>query len=146
MKTLTDWTQSPDLGVRYFSGTATYHKSFVLAEASIQAEDPIMLDLGTVKDVATIRVNGKDVGVLWKQPYRIDISKFVRSGKNQLEVAVTNLWNNRIVGDLQTDTDKDITNTNLKVKFTAQSPLLSSGLMGPVTLQFSTTTTVSLKK
>jgi len=146
LKTLTDWTQSPDLGVRYFSGTATYHKPFVLAAASIQAEDPIMLDLGTVKDVATVRVNGKDVGVLWKQPYRIDISQFVRPGENQLEVSVTNLWNNRIVGDLQTDTDKDITNTNLKGKFTAQSPLLPSGLMGPVTLQFSITATANLKK
>jgi hypothetical protein len=146
MKTLTDWTKSADLGVRYFSGTATYQKQFVLPEVSKQGGGGIMLDLGTVKEVATVRVNGKDVGVLWKQPYQIDIGRFVSPGKNQLEISVTNLWNNRIVGDLQSDTDKDITRTNLKVKFSAKSPLLSSGLIGPVTLRFASTITVSFKK
>jgi hypothetical protein len=85
------------------------------------------------------------VGVLWKQPYRIDIGSFVRPGRNQLEISVTNLWNNRIVGDLRMELEKGFTQTNLKGKFTAKSPLLPSGLIGPVTLEFPVQATTKLK-
>jgi hypothetical protein len=131
---LIDWTKSTEPGVRYFSGTATYHKPFVLREKP--ASGAVFLDLGMVREVATIKVNGKDAGILWKQPYRVDVGPLLKTGENQLEIAVTNLWNNRIVGDLQPDSNGVFTRTNIKSKFHPQSPLLPSGLLGPVTLDF----------
>ncbi|QTN32326.1 hypothetical protein HZ994_08280 [Akkermansiaceae bacterium] len=132
MGELTDWTEHPDPGVRYFSGTATYRKAFDLTAGIPKT---LYLDLGTVREVATVKVNGKDAGILWKQPYSADIAPFLKAGSNSLEVSVTNLWNNRIVGDLQSDADADITRTNLRNKFSAKSPLIPSGLIGPVTLR-----------
>lgn len=130
MDKLADWSESSDPGVKYFSGTATYRKSFEIAGSP----ETLFLDLGKVSEVAVVKINGKDAGILWKQPYRVDIAPFLKTGANELEISVTNLWNNRIVGDLQSDKDEDITRTNLTSKFTAQSPLLPSGLIGPVTL------------
>jgi hypothetical protein len=144
LTSLIDWTQSTDPGVRYFSGTATYHKQFILAEKL--ASGTVFLDLGSVKEVATVKVNGKDAGVLWKQPYRIDVGPLLKAGKNQLEIAVTNLWNNRIVGDLRPDSNGTFTRTNLKSKFRPESPLLPSGLIGPVTLDFPVSVTAKSQK
>ncbi len=131
MDKLIDWTQSSDPGVKYFSGTATYRKTFEI----VGSPKTLFLDLGKVGEVASVKINGKDAGILWKQPYRVDIVSFIKSGDNELEISVTNLWNNRIVGDLQSNKDEDFTSTNLKNKFTAKSPLLPSGLIGPVTLR-----------
>jgi hypothetical protein len=142
---LTDWTEHSDPGVRYFSGTATYRKQFALSDAAARGGGPIILDLGSVREVAEVTVNGRNAGLLWKQPYRIDIAPFTKAGGNQLEVSVTNLWNNRIVGDLQSDADRDFTRTNLKSKFSAKSPLLPSGLTGPVKLRFPVSATTHLK-
>lgn len=138
---LADWTESADPGVRYFSGTATYRKSFEIAGSP----ETLVLDLGRVGEVATVKVNGKEAGILWKQPYSVDIAPFLKDGTNWLEISVTNLWNNRIVGDLQSDTDEDITRTNLRGKFTAKSPLIPSGLIGPVTLRKPLDVAVGLK-
>lgn len=138
---LADWTESADPGVRYFSGTATYRKSFEIAGSP----ETLVLDLGRVGEVATVKVNGKEAGILWKQPYSVDIAPFLKDGTNGLEISVTNLWNNRIVGDLQSDTDEDITRTNLRGKFTAKSPLIPSGLIGPVTLRKPLDVAVGLK-
>jgi hypothetical protein len=146
MPDLTDWTESPDAGVRYFSGTASYHNRFVLPDALARAGGPVFLDLGSVKEVAVVTVNGNEAGVLWMHPYRIDIGPFVRAGENQLAISVTNLWNNRIVGDLRMEPGKAFTRTNLKAKFSAKSPLLSSGLIGPVTLDFPAQSTIKLEK
>ena len=143
MDALTDWTKSGDPGVRYFSGTATYHKSFVLPDRP--AEGEVFLDLGEVREVAAVRVNGRDAGVLWKKPYRTDIGPFLKEGENQLEVSVTNLWNNRIVGDLRPDSNGTFTRTNLKSKFRPKTPLLPSGLIGPVTLGFPVSVTAKSK-
>jgi len=131
---LIDWTESTDPGVRYFSGTATYHKSFVLPK--MPANGAVFLDLGNVREVAAVKVNGKDAGVLWKQPYRTDIGPLLKKGENRLEIAVTNLWNNRIVGDLRPDSNGTFARTNLKSKFRPGTPLLPSGLIGPVKLAF----------
>lgn len=131
MEKLADWTESPDPGVRYFSGTATYRNRFVVSEVP----KTLFLDLGIVREVATLKVNGNDAGILWKPPYRVDIAPFLKGGTNELEISVTNLWNNRIVGDLQPDADGVFTRTNLKQKFSAKSPLIPSGLIGPVTLR-----------
>ena len=137
---LADWTTHNDPGIRYFSGTATYHNQFTIdaaTSARIANGARIELNLGTVREVATVTLNGKDVGTLWKTPYRIDITGFLKPGKNQLTVGVTNTWNNRLVGDAQRDDDTDITRTNMHDSFKANSPLLPSGLIGPVTLETS---------
>ena len=141
MDKLTDWTESPDPGVKYFSGTAIYRKT---VEISVSPET-LFLDLGTVREVAEVKINGKDAGILWKQPYRVNVAPFLKRGANKLEISVTNLWNNRIVGDLQSDEDEDFTSTNLRNKFSAETPLLPSGLIGPVKLQTPVDVTAELK-
>lgn len=133
--TLIDWTGSADPGVRYFSGTAIYQKRFALPGGTPPSGE-VFLDLGMVREVAAVKVNGRDAGVLWKQPYRIDVGPLLKAGENELEIAVTNLWNNRIVGDLRKDSNGTFARTNLKSKFRAGSPLLPSGLIGPVKLCF----------
>ena len=140
MDTLIDWTMSPNPEVRYFSGTATYQKTFTLPD--MPAEGGVTLDLGTIREVAAVRVNGKDAGILWKQPFRTEIGHLLEKGENDLEIVVTNLWNNRIVGDLQPDSKQAFTRTNIKSKFSAKSPLLPSGLIGPVKLAFPVSVTV----
>lgn len=145
METLTDWTKHPDPGVQYFSGSASYHKSITLTEKSANGKSPLMLDLGSVKDVAVVRVNGREAGVLWKEPYQIDISKWARAGENQLDITVVNTWNNRIIGDLRSDSKERITRTNLTGKFNAKMPLLSSGLLGPVVLRSPATASCEMK-
>jgi hypothetical protein len=134
METLIDWTKSADPGVRYFSGAATYHKNFTLQD--MPEKDGVILDLGMVREVATVRINGRDAGILWKQPYQVGIGHLLKQGENKLEIAVTNLWNNRIVGDLQADATKSFTRSNIKSKFRASSSLLPSGLLGPVVFRF----------
>jgi hypothetical protein len=134
MKTLADWTKHPDAGVRYFSGTAVYHNKFSLP-VSHDRKSPLLLDLGVVKEVAVVKINGKEAGVLWKEPYRLDITTLAQAGENQLEISVTNTWNNRLVGDRSPDSGERVTRTNLSGKFSASSPLLPSGLIGPVMLR-----------
>ena len=89
-----------DPGVRHFSGTATYSKTWHMT-ASGGSDNRVILDLGRVEVVAEIAVNGTSAGVVWKEPYRVDITQLVRPGENRLEVAVTNLWTNRLIGDEQ---------------------------------------------
>lgn len=134
MNTLIDWTKHPDSGVRYFSGTAVYHNQFSLPP-SHDGKSPLLLDLGVVRDVVVVRVNGKEAGVLWKEPYQLDISSLAQAGGNRVEIAVVNTWNNRLVGDQTLAPQKPITRTNLAGKFSAKSPLLPSGLLGPVVLR-----------
>jgi hypothetical protein len=133
LDTLMDWTQHPNPGVKHFSGGATYQNQFTLAEVPA---DGLVLDLGAVKEVAVVRVNGKEAGVLWKEPYRIDIAPLAKAGENQLEITVVNSWNNRIVGDLDLEPGKRVTRTNVTSRFNKDSPLLPSGLLGPVKLRF----------
>ena len=91
------------------------------------------LDLGRVRNIAQVRVNGKDLGLVWKAPFRVDVTKALKPGTNRLEVKVTNLWVNRLIGDAQPDaTDKYTFTTQAFYK--ADSPLLPSGLLGPVRL------------
>jgi hypothetical protein len=140
MENLVDWTKSPDPGERYFSGIAIYQKTFTLPD--MPAEGGVTLDLGAIREVAAVRVNGKDAGILWKQPFRADIGHLLKKGENHLEIVVTNLWNNRIVGDLQPYSKESFTRTNIKSKFSANSPLLPSGLIGPVKIGFPASITV----
>lgn len=91
----------PEDGVKYFSGTATYQKSFN-AEPSLMADEKrVFIDLGRIAIIAEVLLNGHDLGIIWKPPFRTDITDFIRTGKNDLRVKVTNLWPNRLIGDEQ---------------------------------------------
>jgi hypothetical protein len=127
---LASWTTNTDAGIRYFSGTAVYHRNLPIRPEWLATGSRVDLDLGAVKSVAEVRVNGHSVGVLWKAPYRIDLTDVVKVGANDLEIGVTNLWPNRMIGDKQPGAAK-ITFATLD-PYTADSPLLASGLLGPV--------------
>ena len=132
---LISWTESKDPGIKYFSGTATYSTTFEIQKNLIRKEIAIFLDLGEIKDVAEVTLNQKYLGVLWKPPFKLDVTSAIKPGRNQLIVEVTNLWPNRIIGDQFLPTEKRFTFTNIK-KFTKDSPLLTSGLIGPVSIRF----------
>ena len=117
--------------MKYFSGVATYRKSFTLA-ANSRPGASLWLDLGRVGDIAEVRVNGKLVGTAWHAPYRLDIGKAVKRGRNQLEIRVADLWVNRLIGDAQPGAKK-ITWTALPT-YKPDAPLRPSGLIGPVTI------------
>ena len=126
--TLIDWTASGDEGIRYFSGIATYTTSFRVDHP----EDITLLDLGSVKNVAEVILNGVPCGTLWKAPWRIRIPDgALREGENNLTVRVANLWVNRIIGDCRQGT---AVTTTPREFYTADDALLPSGLLGPVVL------------
>ncbi|MGH7941968.1 MAG: glycosyl hydrolase [Limisphaerales bacterium] len=129
---LEDWTNRPEEGIKYYSGAAIYHKKFNLKSLPSNGER-LILDLGEVHEVAVVRLNGRNPGVIWNKPSRVDITKAARAGRNDLEVTIVNLWPNRLKGDESLPKDKRFTRTNVH-KFTAASPLLPSGLIGPVTV------------
>jgi hypothetical protein len=125
------WTASPDAGMRYFSGTATYRTEFKVKRSP---GERTFLTLTSLHEICTIHVNGMNAGTLWAMPYRMDITGKLRDGRNTVELEVTNLWPNRIIGDAQPSATRAYTHTNIR-KYTADSPLLPSGLIGPVSLQ-----------
>jgi hypothetical protein len=132
---LEDWTKRPEEGIRFHSGTATYRKTFDLPKSFITKHilPPMYLDLGVVKDLAEIRLNGKRLGVVWTAPWRVDIRGAVKRHGNELEIDVVNEWPNRLIGDSRLPADKPLTKSNYKLK--PDDPLVPSGLLGPVTLQ-----------
>lgn len=137
---LISWTQSSDTGVKYFSGTATYHKQLDAPKEWFKPGSKVMLDLGTVKEMAEVEVNGKPLGgILWKPPFRVDVTPAIKPGANDISVKITNLWPNRMIGDVQPGVTKTYTWTDFR-PFKADSPLLESGLLGPVTLWISDST------
>ncbi len=131
---LISWTDSTDVGVKYFSGSATYHKQIDAPKEWFKPGTRVLLDLGTVKEIAEVTVNGKPVGgIEWKPPFEIDVTDALKPGANELSVKVTNLWPNRLIGDVQKGVTKTYTWTDFR-PFKADSPLLESGLLGPVTV------------
>ncbi|MCX6876054.1 MAG: glycosyl hydrolase [Verrucomicrobia bacterium] len=96
---LVEWSQHPDPGVKYFSGTATYSKKFDLPQAMSGKHRRVCLDLGSVAVMARVWLNGKDLGMLWKAPFRVEVAEALKSGENELRVSVVNLWINRLIGD-----------------------------------------------
>ena len=128
-----DWAESPVEGIRHFSGTAEYRVSFTPPEGSW---DRAVLDLGDVEVMARVALNGKDLGLLWHRPYRVDITDHVRKGaSNALNVKVTNLWPNRMTGDASKPKSERFTYTPWQF-YQADSTLVPSGLIGPVRLVF----------
>ncbi|SEM21714.1 alpha-L-rhamnosidase [bacterium A37T11] len=128
--TLTDWTKRPEDGIRFYSGTAVYTKDF-LVQAGEQDGRSVFLDLGELTAMARVTLNGVDVGTLWTAPWRLDISKALRPGSNQLKIEVVNLWVNRLIGDEGLPQDQRYTYTTFN-PYKKESPLLPSGLLGPV--------------
>ena len=131
MDELKSWTKNDNFGVKYFSGTAIYKKTIMVDRKWFIGGSKLLIDLGEVKNIAELFVNGKSQGTLWKTPFCLDVTKSLRPGKNILEVKVTNLWVNRLIGDLQPEVKQKITYTTMDF-YRANSPLLPSGLLGPV--------------
>jgi hypothetical protein len=125
--------ENADAGVKYFSGTATYTKTIDASADWFKSGGKLWLDLGDVKNIAEVRVNGKAFGVLWKAPFRVDVTSALKPGSNVLELKVTNLWVNRLIGDQQPSATSKYTYTAVQF-YRADSPLLPSGLIGPVQL------------
>ena len=158
---LISWSRHPEEGIRYYSGSATYHKTFTFSPGAVnksEEESVIYLDLGRVAVMAEVHLNGKNLGILWNPPYRVEVTGCIRSGENELEIRVVNLLVNRMIGDeqLQEDSERNEDGTLKKwpqwlldgkpspagrYTFTSwrlwpkDSPLQTSGLLGPVTIQ-----------
>ncbi len=156
---LFSWSEHSDPLVKYYSGTATYRKVFVVPESRVSEwQSRLSLDLGKVEVMARVTLNGKDCGIAWKPPYRVDVSHAVRAGENRLEVAVINTWVNRMIGDEHLPLDAKWKDWETLIEwpdwfkhghpsptgrytFTSarhyqeSSPLMPSGLIGPVILQ-----------
>ncbi len=127
---LISWTDSGNPGIKYFSGTADYKKTFALSTEQI-SNRKLYLDLGNVFELAGVKVNGVNLGVSWMPPFILDITKYVKAGENKLIISVTNLWPNRLIGDRFLPAEKRFTKTNIE-KFKKDYPLRISGLLGPV--------------
>jgi hypothetical protein len=173
---LEDWSRRPEEGIKFYSGVAVYRKIFDLPEGTRvegRGEDAIstapldprpstpsprlFLDLGRVEVIAQVTLNGRDLGVLWKPPFRVDITDAVRAGDNALEIKVVNTWVNRLIGDEWLPADSEWRGNGLANwppwllegkpsptgrrtfstyrHWTKDAPLSSSGLIGPVTLR-----------
>jgi hypothetical protein len=132
---LRDWTKSRQDGIRYYSGTALYeYERFDLPASLVRKpQAPIYLDLGDVRNVAEVKLNGKDLGVLWTRPFRVEVGGAIKPKDNRLEVRVTNLWPNRLIGDAALPAEQRFTRTHV-TQFKKDAPLLPSGLIGPVQL------------
>jgi hypothetical protein len=162
---LDDWSRRPEPGIKYYSGAAVYRKTFDFpASASALRRAPakgarLKLDLGIVKNIARVRLNGRDLGIVWCDPWSVDVTAALRPNDNLLEIQVANLWPNRLIGDEQEPADAEygkggnlvrwpewlikkeprpssarLTFTTWK-HFTKDSPLLPSGLLGPVSIR-----------
>jgi hypothetical protein len=128
---LTSYTENSDAGIKYFSGTATYTKSISADKNWFSRDKELWLDLGDVKNLAEVIVNGRSLGIVWKQPFLADITRALKPGDNKIEIKVTNLWVNRLIGDAQPGVTNRITYITMPF-YQANSKLLPSGLLGPV--------------
>ncbi|MCL4177950.1 MAG: hypothetical protein KJ072_09425 [Verrucomicrobia bacterium] len=148
---LTDWIQHPDPGIRHYSGSATYRKTFEIHASRLTPHvsrltphtSRFILDLGEVRDLAIVRVNGRECGTLWLAPWKLDITSALRPGANELEIEVINVWNNRLVGDQALPPDQRRTFL-LAPTVSRDTPLLPGGLLGPVRLRVETSRAWSL--
>jgi len=141
---LDDWTSHKERGIKYYSGIATYKKTF---DAPGVSGKWVFLDLGTVHDMARVKLNGKDLGVVWCAPWRVDITGVIKAKGNKLEIEIANRWPNRMLGDSEAP-DKDVRTVKWEsgllegkeykagrytfATFPGPGKLLPSGLIGPV--------------
>lgn len=165
---LASWSLSANEGIRYFSGTAAYHKQFTLSKELMGKDYALELDLGNVKVIAEVFLNGKSLGILWKPPFRVSLDAVAHEGINELEVRITNLWPNRLIGDDRLPEDFEWGEWTIKswpdwllnkskrpserVTFTTwkhwnkDSELQVSGLLGPVLIRVYKRVKVSLPR
>jgi len=131
-ETLSSWTDHSDPGIKHYSGKAVYRTTFTLDRDP--AGKPLALELGQVEDVgiAGVRLNGRDLGVTWRPPFRVDVTEALQRGENKLEVIVVNSWRNRLIGDRDLPEARRLTRTNVNVHGSWKPE--PSGLLGPVTL------------
>jgi hypothetical protein len=137
LDTLASWSENSDEGVKYFSGAGTYTKTVQAGADWFVPGTRLSLDLGEVKNLAQVIVNGKSLGIVWKTPYRVDVTGSLKPGANTIEIKVTNPWVNRIIGDRQPNAAKTYTFTSPKF-YKADAKLVPSGLLGPVQIIRST--------
>jgi hypothetical protein len=127
---LESWTARAEPGIKYYSGTAVYRKTFALADT---ARQKVLLDLGGVRELAEVKINGQSCGIVWTPPFRVDITGAAKQGENSLEIEVVNFWPNRIIGDQFLPPGERLTRTNIR-QLKRTTPLMESGLLGPVRL------------
>ncbi len=127
-------SDSTTAGVKYFSGIATYTKTFDWKTTIKKEFLESWLDLGDVQVMAQVKLNGQDLGILWKPPYRVNVSNRLKAGRNKLEIRVADLWPNRMIGDAALPTAQWFTWSSYE-PFAKDSPLPKSGLLGPVTIR-----------
>lgn len=136
---LISWTEAGDDGIKYFSGTAAYEKVFYFSNpATGLAGRRLCLNLGDISKVAEVWLNGKPLGITWAFPYKFDVTDFIQNGKNELRVEVANTWSNRLTGDALTNTHFTLSNIKASTRGGLpwnKTPLIKSGLLGPVTLE-----------
>jgi len=133
MNKLIDWSRSNDAGVKYFSGIATYTKTVQASPAWFRKGARLWIDLGDVKNLAVVKVNGQELGETWHAPYRLEVTSALKPGANEISIEVVNAWVNRLIGDQQPGATQ-YTFADVK-PYKANSPLLPSGLLGPVTFR-----------
>ncbi|MCP4608572.1 MAG: hypothetical protein GY845_07650 [Planctomycetes bacterium] len=146
---LKSWTEHGNPGIHNFSGTANYKKNFRIPRHWFSKDRKIYLDLGNLWSLGEVTLNGHSLGILWKPPYRIEITDAARSGQNKLEIEITNTWANRLVGDTKLPPDQRYCRTNITYSGTPgiawkDIPLRPSGLMGPVKLIQAVEKTIAL--
>lgn len=134
LQKLISLSEHSEEGVKYFGGTATYTKEITLQKEWFKPESKFILDLGKVKDIAEVLVNGKSLGILWKLPYEMDITSALKAGINKMEFKITNQWTNRIAGDAINPDKKILSGAGLSFGGVSTT-LIESGLIGPVTVQ-----------
>jgi hypothetical protein len=138
---LIQWNEHDDFGIRHFSGTATYHRSFEVSAED--AKKDAWLELGTVAALAEVKLNGINLGILWTAPWRVKLTGALKAGENKLEIEVTNAWANRLVGDCHLPPEERITRSNMQYEkgrrtlknyqgFASSDALQPCGLKGPV--------------
>ena len=168
LEKLISWSDHPDAGVKYFSGTAMYACKIQVPPSLLAAHRRWYLDLGKVAVMAELKLNGKNLGILWKSPFRVDVTDALKPGENNLEANVVNLWINRLIGDEQLPEDssrndngtlkewpqwleRGLPSPTGRITFTSwrlwhkDDQLVESGLLGPVTLHASAILTVNSK-
>ncbi len=132
---LVSWADNSDTGIKYFSGTATYRSSFDLFNTKLVSQGSrLFINLGDVRVVARVKVNGQDCGIAWRPPFRVEITGAVRPGANALEIQVANQWPNRMIGDASLAVEQRFTWSSWE-PFTKDTSLLPSGLLGPVRIE-----------
>lgn len=131
LSALKSWSDHPQASIRYYSGSAVYTHTIEIPRHIIGNGRRLWLDFGGVGDVLELRVNGRDLGVLWKAPFRADVTEALRAGENLIEATVTNLWANRMIGDRQAGQASPYT-FSVPAFYSADAPLRPAGLLGPV--------------